>query len=150
MSRQRALKNRLGSPWRRSGAVHVLTPDAATFLASRAIGDHRFETGPWNRPDARIAGVPNDLRRLRLVGSRQTVETLERHIETGVLSEPKAIDYCLGRVEDGDRDAIHGVYFHAERKRLLSEPHNSGWGVSTVRPARNTPAVRSTSSLRRG
>ena len=103
--------------------------EAATFLGSRAIGDHRFQIGPQNGPDAGIPGVSNDLRRFDLAGPHDIVETFERDIETDVLPESKAIDDCLGWIEDRHRHAVDGVGLHAEGKRSRSEPHNSGRGI---------------------
>ncbi len=103
--------------------------EAATFLGSRTIGDHRFQVGPQDGPDAGIAGVVNDLRRFDPAGPHDSVETFERDIETDVLSEPKAIDDCLGWIENGDGHTIYGVGLHAEGKGSRSEPHDSGWGI---------------------
>ena len=88
--------------------------EAETFLGSRAIGDHRFQIGPQNGPDAGIAGVVNDPRRSGLAGPHDIVETFERDIETDVLPEPKAIDDRLGWIENGHGHAVDGVGLHAE------------------------------------
>ena len=50
-------------------------------------------------------------------------------IETDVLSEPKAIDGCLGWIENGDGHAVDGAGLHAGGKGSRSEPYDSGWGT---------------------
>ena len=63
---------------------------------------------------------------LTLAGPHDVVETFERDIKTDMPSESKAVDDCLGRIEDRNRHAVNGVGLNAEAKRLRSEPHDSG------------------------
>lgn len=99
------------------------------FLGSQSNGNHGFQIGSQNRPDADLAGILNDLRRFGLAGFHHIMETFERDIETDVLSVPKAIDDSLGWIKNGNRRSVDCVVLNTERKGSRPEPHSSDWRI---------------------
>ena len=101
-------------------------------LGSQTIGNHSFQIGSKNRPDADLAGILNNMRRLGLAGFHHIVETFERDIETDVLSVPKAIDDSLGWIKNGNRHSVDCMVLNTERKGSRSKPYNSDWGIANL------------------
>lgn len=105
-------------------STRQLVPDCEILLKSvskiRTIGNHSFQIGAQNRPDTDFSGIVNDLRRFDLAGPHDIMETFEREIETDMLSEPKAINDCLGLIKYENRHTVNGVGLHTEGKGSLS------------------------------
>ena len=109
--------------WRGFAGAHV--QKQRHFSRSRAIGDHHLQIGSQNGPDSDIAGVVDYLCRFGLAGPHDIVETFEGDIETDVLSEPEAVDYCSSldrKWAQAHRRPHVGV--HAEGKGPWPEPHD--------------------------